>query len=79
MILVKENIFVHTPLGEGVIIYVTTQSPHSNDIFTVGLKESGEIRHFESTQITLVKNHTIGINLDDKKPPLHEGSNPEKL
>lgn len=69
--LVKEDIWVHTPLGEGVIIYVNSQSPHSNDIFTVGLKESGELRHFDITQLTLVKNHTLGINLKDNRPPLY--------
>lgn len=52
---------VRTDLGEGYILYVKDNQMWENDEFAVVLEETGNIRHFNTTQITVIKNDTYGI------------------
>lgn len=53
---------VITELGDGFILYVKSNGMFDNDEFTVVLSETGELRHFLTTQIRVQKNFTYGIN-----------------
>lgn len=57
----------HTPLpvktvhGEGYAIYVESSGMFENDCWTVVLCEGGFIRHYNTTQISVIKNSTFEI------------------
>ena len=57
---------VKTPHGEGYAIYVESGGMFENDIWTVCLCDSGEIKHYNTTQITMCKNGTFDIK--EKQP-----------
>ena len=63
----RQPIWVKTPLGEGYAFLVTDYGWNTNMVWTVALKETGEIRHFNSTQIILHYDHTNEIRY--KTPP----------
>lgn len=52
---------VHTELGEGYVLYIQSSGMLENDIFTCVLCEGGEIKHFNSSQIRILKNATFDI------------------
>lgn len=54
---------VTTDLGSGYILYVKWNGIYSNDEFCVVLSETGELRHFTTTQLRVEKNFTYGINI----------------
>jgi hypothetical protein len=53
---------VTTPLGDGYLFYVQTSGVWGNDIFTVVLKDGGDIRHFRSDQVQMWSNGTFNIS-----------------
>lgn len=57
---------VHTPLGEGYVLFVTDYGWFENMVWTIAL-ETGEVRHFNTTQIKFYKNDTWGINPNNQK------------
>jgi hypothetical protein len=58
----KQPYSVHTPLGDGMVMFVTDYGWNENMVWTVVLKETGQVRHFQTTQITIQKNHTWELN-----------------
>ena len=58
----KTPIDVVTPLGDGYLFYVQSGGTWGNDIFTVILRDGGNIRHFTSEQINIFANGTMDIN-----------------
>ena len=58
----EQPIPVVTPLGDGYLLYVKSNSMFENDEFCCVLNETGELRHFNTTQLKVQKNHTYGIN-----------------
>jgi hypothetical protein len=50
-----------TPHGEGYAIYVESGGVFENDIFTCVLKETGEIKHYNTSQLKMVNNGTFDI------------------
>ena len=52
---------VNTPHGEGYIMYVNDSGGFENDVFCVVLCETGNIKHYNTTQITVIRNQTYGI------------------
>jgi hypothetical protein len=54
---------VDTPHGCGVVLYVTVYGAYSNDLFCVANKEDGRIRHYQTDQIRLTRNWTLGVNV----------------
>jgi hypothetical protein len=64
----KNPIPLITPHGEGYAIYVSNSGTYDNDIFTVALCETGEIKHYNTSQLKMVKNGTFDIkNIQDGK------------
>lgn len=52
---------VITPHGEGYAIYVSNSKTFENDVWTVVLSSTGEIKHYNTSQIKMVKNGTFDI------------------
>ena len=50
-----------TPHGEGYAIYVESSGMLENDIWCVVLCDSGEIKHYNSSQLRVCKNGTFEI------------------
>ena len=59
----EQPIPVITTLGNGYILYVKSSGIFENDEFCIVLKETGELRHFITTQIKIEPNYTYGINV----------------
>lgn len=63
--------YVITPHGEGIPLFLIDYGPHLNTIWVVANCENGKIRHYDSNDIILAKNNTLnfndGKNLDLKK------------
>jgi hypothetical protein len=57
----KNPMPVITPHGEGYAIYVSNSGTYDNDIFTVALCETGEIKHYNTSQLKMSKNGTFDI------------------
>jgi len=50
-----------TPLGDGYLLYVSSNGIFENDEFTVTMTEDGSVKHFTSEQIKIWRNETYGI------------------
>lgn len=59
---------VHTPLGRGTVLIVTTPSYLSNSLLYVKL-DTGELKHFDSNDIRFYGSPTYG---EDLTPPIPE-------
>lgn len=57
---------VHTPIGDGWVVYITTNGMHENDEVTVALESDGQWRHFSSADIKSARNATYGLASDYK-------------
>lgn len=60
MLELQRPIPVLTPLGEGLVLYVESGGPMGNDVWLVAL-DSGEFRHFLTSDCVSVGNGTFGI------------------
>jgi hypothetical protein len=58
----RDPIEVISPHGPGIVLYITVQGAHGNDMWCVANKEDGRIRHYESTQLKLAYNGMLGLN-----------------
>lgn len=62
----KKPIPVNTPHGEGYAIYVQSSGMFENDCWTVCLCNGGEIKHYNTLQLTVIKNATFDIHEKEK-------------
>jgi hypothetical protein len=60
---VKQVMWVTTPHGDGVVLFIMDYGPHENTIFIVALEKDGIIKHYNSNDIILCKNNTFNINV----------------
>lgn len=60
---VKQILWVNTPHGTGLVLFIMDYGIHENSIWIVANQEDGRVRHYETNQITVVINHTINFNL----------------
>lgn len=58
---VQKILWVNTEHGRCQVLFLMDYGVHENTIW-ICANESGEIRHYNSTQITLEHNHTINGN-----------------
>lgn len=58
--MLRIEIPVLTPLGEGTTVYVTDSGAHMNDMWCVCL-DSGLFRHFLTSDLRHVGNATLGV------------------
>lgn len=54
---------VHTPLGYGTALLITTPSYLSNSIVYVKIEATGELKHFDTNDIRIYGSPTYGENL----------------
>lgn len=62
----KNPIPLITPHGEGLAIYVTNSGVWDNDIWAICLCETGEIKHYNTSQLRMCKNGTFDIKNEIK-------------
>ncbi len=71
----RQPYYVHTPIGVGIVMFVTDYGWNENMVWTVALEETGEIRHFQTTQISLYKNDTWDFNVKKQSPVAQKKKN----
>jgi hypothetical protein len=65
---IQQTIWVNTPKGIGHALFIIDYGIHQNTVWVVCLKETGNILHFDSNQLTVTKNNTLELNELDFKP-----------
>lgn len=60
----REGWSVHTPLGTGTALLITTPSYLSNSILYVKL-DNGELKHFDSNDVRLYGSPTYGESVPE--------------
>lgn len=63
---IQQIMFINTPHGESQALFIIDYGPHNNTIWVAANKKNGKIRHYDSNQITLIHNHTLDLNLNNK-------------
>jgi hypothetical protein len=61
---IQQVIYVNTPHGRGIAVFIIDYGPQINTVWIVANIKDGVIRHYESNQITLSSNYTLGINIE---------------
>lgn len=59
---VKQILWVITPHGDGIVLFIMDYGPQENTVFVVALEENGIIKHYNSNDVRLCKNDTFNIN-----------------
>jgi len=62
---IQQVMYVETPHGEGMPLFLIDYGPHLNSIWVVANCEDGKVRHYDSNDIRITVNHTLHLN--DKK------------
>jgi hypothetical protein len=60
---VNQILTVETPFGEAQVLFIMDYGIHRNTIWICASFSDGKIRHFDTNQINLTSNHTLGFNL----------------
>jgi hypothetical protein len=60
---IQQVIFINTPHGESQALFIIDYGLHLNTIWVAANKEDGKVRHYDSNQISLIKNNTIDFNV----------------
>lgn len=56
------SLWVETPLGPGLALFVIDYGMHQNTCWVIALEnQEGTIKHFDANDIKLLKNHTYNI------------------
>lgn len=55
----NQVLWVKTPHGDGVVLFLMDYGIHENTIWVVALEETKKIKHYSSEQLELCGNHTI--------------------
>ena len=63
---IQQVMYFNTPHGEGLALFIIDYGPQLNTIWVISNNKDGSIRHYDSNQISLVSNHTLGINVELK-------------
>lgn len=72
----KEALEVSTPKGDGFIWYMIDYGPHSDTLYTIIIKDSGECWQMCHKDFRIKQNTTLGIggkykSLEDEVPALN--------
>jgi hypothetical protein len=57
---------VETPHGKGIVLYVTVHGPHMNDVWCVANLKDGQLRHYQTCQLSLSENGMVGVKKEEK-------------
>jgi hypothetical protein len=58
----QQVMWVITPHGHGIVLFLMDYGPQENTVFVVALEENGIIKHYNSNDVRLCKNNTFNIN-----------------
>ena len=58
----QQIMWVTTPHGDGIVLFLMDYGPQENTIFVVALEKDGVIKHYNSNDVRLCKNDTFNIN-----------------
>jgi hypothetical protein len=59
---IQQVMYVTTPHGDGVPLFIIDYGPQVNTIWVVANCDDGRIRHYDSNDIVLTKNNTLKNN-----------------
>ncbi len=59
---IQQVMYVETPHGEGLPLFLIDYGPHLNTMWVVTNCEDGSIRHYDSSDIRVTVNHTLHFN-----------------
>jgi hypothetical protein len=62
----SQVLWFNTPLGLGQALLVIDYGCHENSIWVIAIKKNGNIKHFNSNQISLSENNTLELNIKKK-------------
>jgi hypothetical protein len=60
---VNQVLIVNTEFGEAQVLFIIDYGIHVNSIWVCASFEDGRIRHYDTNQITIVKNCTMDFNI----------------
>lgn len=60
---IQQVIIVNTCFGLAHALFILDYGPHLNTIWICASNDDGQIRHFDSSQISITTNHTLTFNL----------------
>jgi hypothetical protein len=69
---IQQAMYVETPHGEGMPLFLIDYGPHLNSIWVVANCEDGKIRHYDSSDINLTVNWTLHFNDKRGDSDVHE-------
>lgn len=58
---IKQALWLSTPHGDGLALFIMDYGLHNDTIFAVALENGGAIKHYQASQVTICKNHTIEL------------------
>ena len=61
---IKQTIIVDTCFGQAQALFLIDYGIHMNTIWVCAALSDGKIRHFDSNQISVSKNHTLNFNIN---------------
>jgi hypothetical protein len=61
---IQQVMYLNTPHGEGIALFIIDYGPQINTTWVIANVKDGLIRHYDSNQITLASNYTMGINIE---------------
>ena len=64
---VQQVLTCNTPFGEAQALFIIDYGVHRNTIWVCANFDDGKIRHFDTSQITITRNHTLEFNMGKKK------------
>lgn len=59
---VQQVLTVDSPFGESQVLFIIDYGIHRNSIWVCASFKDGKIRHFDTNQISLTRNHTLEFN-----------------
>lgn len=63
---IQQVLWVETPHGDGIALFVIDYGPHENTVFVVALQSTRSIKHYTSEQIKICKNFTFDFKEEQK-------------
>jgi hypothetical protein len=58
---IQQILYVDTPHGKGIALFIIDYGPQVNTVWVVTNLENGKIRHYDTNHITISKNHTLNL------------------
>lgn len=60
-------LWVSTPHGDGLALFLMDYGPHENTVWVVALESEGRVKHYTSEDIRICHNHTFKFNIREPR------------